>query len=211
MAKCDPVYTAHQLQRWMAPNAHRFVRPDWRRFVQPGSDLWSVYELCERKYNPNQPRVPAGSREGGQWASDGTPSGSSKRTSRAKTVELSAASRKGSGGHHEMPRAVSNKLNLPDETRKVFDEATTGPVPTRGPRWDDAHRKYNEAVGELTKDFMKKNGIQPEQMTPDQARSLLKATKESPNPIIRDYNMGIRMLQYMYRLPGGRGGGRGNE
>ena len=211
MAKCDPVYTAHQLKRWMRPDAHLFVRPDWRRYVAPGSDAAAVFELYERKYRPDQPRVPDGSPEGGQWTRDETSRGSSKRTSRAETIELSAASRKGSGGHHEMPRAVSNRLNLPDETRKVFDEATTGPVPTRGHRWDDAHRKYNEAVGELTKDFMKKNDIQPEQMTPDQARSLLKAIKESPNPTIRDYNMGIRMLQYMYRLPGGRGGGRGNE
>ncbi|MBI3704553.1 MAG: hypothetical protein HY244_12085 [Rhizobiales bacterium] len=55
----------------MAPNAHRFVRPDWRRFVQPGSDLWAVCELYESKYSPNQPRVPAGSSEGGRWTGEG--------------------------------------------------------------------------------------------------------------------------------------------
>jgi MafB19-like deaminase len=71
MAKCDPVYTAHQLKRWMAPNAHLFISPDWRRHVQPGSELAAVYELYEQKYRPDQPRVPDGSPEGGQWTTDG--------------------------------------------------------------------------------------------------------------------------------------------
>ena len=196
---------AHELKRWMRPDAHNFMRPDWRRYVAPGSEAASVFEIYEQKYRPDQARD-----DHGRWTDEGGGRSSQhSRSSRDKTIELSAAS-KGRGGHHEVPRAVFNKLNLPDETRNVFDEATTGPVPTRGHRWDDAHRKYNDAVGELTKDFMAKNNIEPEKMTPEQARSLLKAVKESTNPRIRDYNMGIRMLQYMYRLPG-RGGGRGNE
>jgi hypothetical protein len=37
------------------------LRLDWRRAVR---------EYYARKYRPDQPRVPAGSREGGQWAND---------------------------------------------------------------------------------------------------------------------------------------------
>jgi type II secretory pathway pseudopilin PulG len=56
MVKCDPIYTAHQLKRWMAPNAHHFVRPDWRRHVTPGSEAAALFELYERKYREDQLR-----------------------------------------------------------------------------------------------------------------------------------------------------------
>ena len=60
-----------QLKRWMRSDAHRFIRPDWRRYVVPGSELAALYERYERKYRPDQPRVPAGVPEGGQWTGVG--------------------------------------------------------------------------------------------------------------------------------------------
>jgi hypothetical protein len=66
-----PAVIAHERKRWMRPDAYRFVRPDWRRFVKPGSELWTLCESIERKYSPDQPRVPAGSSDGGQWTGDG--------------------------------------------------------------------------------------------------------------------------------------------
>jgi hypothetical protein len=54
----------HQARRWL--------RPDWRRFFRPGAEgdpLHQYYERIERKYDPNQPRVPAGQSEGGWWTS----------------------------------------------------------------------------------------------------------------------------------------------
>jgi hypothetical protein len=130
MSAIKNAYLEHQIKRWMAPNAHHFVRPDWRRYVQPGSDAAAVFELYEQKFSPDQPRVPAGNREGGQWISspDGTPS----RTTRNETTELSAQSRQRGKGHHELPQALYRNLPLPEETRKVFDEATTGPIPSSG-------------------------------------------------------------------------------
>ena len=74
MYRVDPVYLEYQLKRWMRPDAHRFIRPDWRRYVKPGSELAVFYERYERKYSPEQPRVPAGSREGGQWTNGPPPS-----------------------------------------------------------------------------------------------------------------------------------------
>jgi hypothetical protein len=53
----------------------RSLRPDWRRFWKPGHEndpLYKLYESVERKFDPNQARVPKGQPEGGQWASDGT-------------------------------------------------------------------------------------------------------------------------------------------
>jgi hypothetical protein len=54
----------------MRPDAHRFIRPDWRRYVRPGFEHEFPFERYERKYSPSQPRVPAGSSEGGQWTSE---------------------------------------------------------------------------------------------------------------------------------------------
>lgn len=69
MSRIDPVYLEHERKRFMRPDAHRFVRPDWRRYVAPDSDVAALYAGYERKYSPDQPRVPAGSREGGRWTS----------------------------------------------------------------------------------------------------------------------------------------------
>ena len=205
MSPFKSAYLEHELKRWMRPDAHHFVRPDWRRCVKPGSELASVFELYERKYRPDQLRD-----DQGRWADEGRDAGRSNRhTSRAETIELSAQGRQRGKGHHEVPQALYKNLPLPEQTRKVFDEATTGPVPSRGHRWDNAHREYNNAVGKLMNNFMSENSIQPEQMTPQQAQSLLKVVRESTEPRISNYNKGIRMLQYLYRLRTGTL--RGNE
>lgn len=55
----------YELRGWM--------RPDWRRFWKPGHEnepIYKEYERIERKFSPDQPRVPAGVREGGRWTSD---------------------------------------------------------------------------------------------------------------------------------------------
>jgi hypothetical protein len=72
MSQFQSAYFAHELKRWMRPDAHNFIRPDWRRFVQAGSELAALYESAERKYSPDQPRVPAGGPDGGQWTSGDT-------------------------------------------------------------------------------------------------------------------------------------------
>jgi len=69
-------YLARQLERWTRPNAHLFVRPDWRRHTPRDQDD-HPFALYERKYRADQPRVPAGSREGGQWTGDGGGGGAS--------------------------------------------------------------------------------------------------------------------------------------
>lgn len=90
MPRIDAAYLAHQRKRWMRPNAHLFIRPDWRRFVRPGDRDSHPFALYERKYRPDQLRD-----EIGRWADEG---GAGKPTpsagSGSETTEFSAQSRR---------------------------------------------------------------------------------------------------------------------
>jgi len=77
MSAREDAYARAQQTRSMRPDAHRWIRPDAARFLKPGTDVESVYPALERKYSPNQPRVPAGNPDGGQWTSGGGGSGAS--------------------------------------------------------------------------------------------------------------------------------------
>jgi len=63
----DSFWQDYQRRRWMRPNAHLYVRPDAALWQQPDRKLWQAPDLTERKYNPDQPRIPAGGPDGGQW------------------------------------------------------------------------------------------------------------------------------------------------
>lgn len=121
------------------------------------------------------------------------------------------------GGHHEMPRSIYNKWDLPPETRTVFEKSTSGTLPKGvqvgpdgtpiGNFWngkDGPHGRYNDAVGELSNKYIEKNNIDLKKMTPDQARGLLKEIRESEDPRIRDFNNGLRNLRRIFRLGPGR-------
>lgn len=110
-----------------------------------------------------------------------------------------------------MPQSIFGKWDLPQETRRVFDQATTGKLPLgrhevdgalRGHHWDEAHREYNRAVRELSGRFIKERDIDPSRMTPEQASDLLKEVRESEDRRIRDYNRSMRILRRIFR--GGR-------
>ncbi len=58
MAYIHPDALEYERRRWLRHDAYRFIRPDWRRYVQPGTTLAATYEDIERKYRPDQPRVP---------------------------------------------------------------------------------------------------------------------------------------------------------
>jgi hypothetical protein len=76
MSAYEDAYARHQQARWMRPDAHRWIRQDAARFLPPGVDPARVYPALERKYSPDQPRVPAGSgRESGRWTDGGGGSG----------------------------------------------------------------------------------------------------------------------------------------
>lgn len=200
--------------RWMRPDADRWVRPDVARFLSPGVRPEDVFPALSRKYNPNQPRVPKGNPEGGQWAVSGA-AGQTDRRPKSPPTDISASRRR---GHHFNPYAVFGKWNLRPETRKVFEDATTGTLARDSVRFDpegtpykhmwgglvNLHGEYNQGVAELGSRFLSDNQITPESMTPDQARELLRQIDISEDPRIRDFNRAMRMLRFIARVRHGR-------
>lgn len=82
----------------------RWLRHDWRRYVQRGSELEKFYEEIERKYRPDQARVPAGNPDGGQWTDEG--GGSSPQSSGGRTSGSPGEPAAGSG--RSDPRVLSD-------------------------------------------------------------------------------------------------------
>ncbi len=205
-------YLTRQRDRWTRPNAHLFVRPDWRRFVPHDQDE-HPFAFYENKYRPDQPRVPAGSREGGQWTADGA---GSQRTTKPPSNDPRVISDQtpdndwkpgaqyaqgpkdlpgrssayGLGrGHHQVAQAIINKYPFSEEARRVFNESSTGKLyDPRSNKWDKYHVEYNKAVGEVVDDYLKRNNAKPEIMTEAQARDLHKQILESGDERIRTYN-----------------------
>jgi hypothetical protein len=189
MTQIQPAYCAHQRRRWMRPDAFRFVRPNWRRFVRAGFERELPFDHYERKYSPDQPRVPAGNPYGGQWTSGG---GGGGDNGNGVTTELSAA------GHHHIPKAIFEKYPFPPETRAVFEQATTGTLRDPSSNWfDREHRAYNDAVKALLDRYLETNGIDPRKMTPDQARAFIGTVLRSPDLRIKNFirRMKIRELR----------------
>ncbi len=71
MSNHESLFEAAQRARWLRPDAYRWIRPDAARFLVPGADPASVFPALQRKFNPDQPRVPAGNPDGGQWTDGG--------------------------------------------------------------------------------------------------------------------------------------------
>ncbi|WP_439924834.1 hypothetical protein [Nitrobacter sp. JJSN] len=71
MPSLPDAWLCHQQSRWLRPDAALWVRPDAAQFLQPGVDVVKAFPALARKYNPDQPRVPAGSSDGGQWTDGG--------------------------------------------------------------------------------------------------------------------------------------------
>lgn len=89
MTPANDAWLARHRARWLRPNAHLYVRPDAHRFMQPdagrdvqperkhhllpGFERLPLQELLEGKagFDPNQPRVPKGDSDGGQWTAEG--------------------------------------------------------------------------------------------------------------------------------------------
>jgi hypothetical protein len=61
----------YQRRRWMKPNAAVWMRPDAARWLLPNQKIWMGLKNREAKYSPEQPRVPAGNLDGGQWTEGG--------------------------------------------------------------------------------------------------------------------------------------------
>jgi len=130
MTHIKSAYLDDQLKRWMRPDAHHFVRPDWRRFIRPGFEDDHIFALYERKYSPEQPRVPAGSREGGQWT-DGEGGGDEEIPANAKPAQYSPSKE----GWHQY-QAGPNNVCTPDlqcSREEIAAQLSRYSLPGRGP------------------------------------------------------------------------------
>jgi hypothetical protein len=138
-------------------------------------------ELCKAGFRSDQPRWrKGGGRRSGRWSGG------------AGGVITDQAYRRLRGGHHYVPREIFEKLfkknRLRPETRKVFDEAVTGPLPKGLHKNDGPHREYTIAVSGLWDKFLERHGIRPEDMTPDQARKFIYEVLHSDDPRISIFN-----------------------
>jgi hypothetical protein len=170
-------------------------------------------QYWRKAYNPNQPRVPAGNADGGQWSTEGggatsvdqglVPEGEHDQPTESwdSTPELNdglqptiefVAARDRAAGHHYVPQGVFKKYDFPEDTRRVFDSARTGPIPDRATNYfDQQHRTYNDAVEDVLKRHMDQNKISAEHMTPAQARDVIREVIRSRDPRIQGVNRRI--------------------
>jgi|GEM_PF-4074833 len=149
--------------------------------------------LCKYGYNSAEPRVPKYSPGGGQWTDNGTQFA-------ASGMDDATSILRSRGGHHFVPRAVYKDLPLKLETKKVFDDARTGPLKGGRHGWDADHDAYNQAAADALKKFLTGNGIEPQDMTPEQALRFVFYIIGSNDPRIHDLNLRLyrrEMLRYI--------------
>lgn len=92
-----------------------------------------------------------------------------------------------SRGHHFVPGELYRSEPLKPETRKVFEDAVTGPLRGQQHGNSEEHQNYSRAVREAFDQFKSRNGIvRSEDMTPDQAKKFVDEVRDSnaPNPIL---------------------------
>ncbi|GAB7078883.1 RHS repeat domain-containing protein [Megalodesulfovibrio paquesii] len=102
-------------------------------------------------------------------------------------------------GHHFFPQSLMKDMS--SEAKKVLKDATTGPIPAdasihRG--FNELHRKYNDAVGDLFREWLQRKGIRPCEMTANDARELLELIKNSSIKEISDFLKAIEIAQYAF-------------
>ena len=207
MPPINAAYLEHQLKRWMRPDAHHFVRADWRKFARPGSEDGHPFALYERKYRPDQPRVPAGSREGGQWTDEDETEHESGGLSNDDDDRIPTAAKptafsgKRGHGHHYVASAEVRNRGISKEATEVFDRAKTGPLlDTNSNKYDTEHRAYNKAVGEALDLYLAEQKISPESMTADQAHEFVRRVLDSADVRIKHFNLSIHIREIAYRL-----------
>ena len=162
------------------------LRKDWERTVRD-------YYARKAGFRRDQPRWPKGSADdSGRWSGGAGTEAPGTGTSSAESIPR---------GHHFVPGQLYQNEPLRPETRKVFEDATTGPL--RGQTHGNSveHNNYNRAVKETFDRFMTENGIaRSEDMTPEQARKILDEVRRSSDPRIRSFNMKIFRQEFQFYL-----------
>ncbi len=198
----------------------RQLLAEYQELLKLKSDLlWLRIELKlrqllrEGKYSPDQPRVPAGHTEGGQWTADGGGGGITDRRvlsdESPDPIKPGARYAAAAKGHHRVPRAVfeNEKYSFRPDTLKEFEDQITGPLndPSSN-RYDRLHREYNLAVEEALDRYLERNEITSDQMTPEDVRRFTDELKQSRDLRIRNFILRMILLESIrrYRGPGRR-------
>jgi RHS repeat-associated protein len=111
------------------------------------------------------------------------------------------------GGHHLVVGPIRSDPSLSAAARSVFNAAATGPIP--GGHNYTGHQYYNQGVIDLWNDHLKKTGINPTNMTAQQAQDFVNEVRRCPDPRVREFNNRIyqRIFNHaLRRIPYGRGG-----
>jgi hypothetical protein len=113
-------------------------------------------------------------------------------------------------GHHWVGWDVYKNFNLKPETRKVFEDATSGALADPSVNFfNREHRIYDRAVEKALRDYLAEHKMTDDQMEPQQAEEFYRKIRGSNDPIIGGLNRKIirqrlRYIQYFY-LGRGRG------
>ena len=218
MSSDDFAWLDKMRSRWLRPNGHlyvrpdgaRYLRPDGHRYLRPDHARFDPLDALVRKYSPDQPRVPAGNPDGGQWT-DGNVGNDISPDAPADTDEFESAQKPRGRGHHWVAREIfeNEKYNFRPETLQVFEDETTGPLnDPKSNRYDRLHRQYNKAVEDAVNEYLKRNNISSEQMSPGQAKSFVEEIKASREPRILQFRTRMLLREALFWL---RRGPRGRE
>jgi hypothetical protein len=164
-------------------------------------------------YDPDQPRVPAGHPDGGQWtnkAEDGAERINDPRIiSDVVPDNLWIPGAEYVAGHHWIAKHLFEKMPFSRETKKAFDAATSGSLVSRiwsrrrqewlshGRGWDRPHRKYDDATEELILKYMKDRSLSFRDVTPAHVPEVVELIKKSPDPRIKPY---VKMINTLHRF-----------
>ena len=150
-----------------------------------------AYACLKGGFRPDQPRWPKGTSEGGRWS--GGAGTESPQTGPSRNPR--------SRGHHFVPGELYRRESLKPETRKVFEDAVTGPLRGQQHGNSEEHKTYSRAIREAFDQFKSQNGIvRSEEMTPEQAKKFVDEVRNSKDPRIHNFNMKIYMREIRYYL-----------
>ncbi len=153
MTEQGRAWFAHQRGRWMRPDAQRFMQPDaarWiradvARYLAPGTNPADVFLALDRKFNPNQPRIPAGQAGGGRWT-DGSYGGGDTTGEALPTVEPAV-----DDSPADTDPALAFQAQSPGDLRSwlqhLDDLAWTDPRPIPNSEASDVENNLEEVQG----------------------------------------------------------------
>jgi hypothetical protein len=154
-----------------------------------------AYACLKGGFRPDQPRWPKRTPQGGRWSGGAG----------AEPPQTGPSRNPRSRGHHFIPGELYRREPLKPETRKVFEDAVTGPLRGQQHGNSEEHQNYSRAVREAFDRFKSRNGIvRPEDMTPERAKKFVDEVRDSKDPRIHNFNMKIYMREirfYLRRIP----------